>query len=167
MSTLCLAAWFLLFGGSLEGSAAEQQAKPLSTRAARIVEQLDALVASRNYTFIPVSVSALPDGVEQSLGTYYYFLSVEGEALRLHLPTIEPQMSYYTTTLDLELPAVENYSAQQQSYGWHISFGAEQGGVDYVFDLYLYTANSHVVMTLGSSEGLYMKYLGSLSSAGR
>lgn len=144
----------------------QARAEVRAQRDARYAAQLDSLIASKNYQFLPISVYELPGGSQQMVNNIYYYLALfPDEHLEVHLPTLWGYLNTYVEVLNFDAEQVQDYQANKTQVGWNITFNAQnpEDGTTFRFGIYLTTATGEVIMTM-ALPGHAMKYVGSLAA---
>ena len=145
---------------------AEQQAR-IERRAARLAEyekQLDSIVMSHNYKFIPQTMQQLPAGMMRNLQSPIYEITVWSQAVDVCIPFLKGYVPpYYPVVFNYVLPTVTGYTAEKSSNGWHITFKSTMfSATEYTFLFEISPHYGDVVLTLSSPFYNSVQYTGNI-----
>ncbi len=126
------------------------------------IAQLDSLVESHNYQFVPTSMQEIPNGDMRLIYNFYYYVAVADNHVEVHIPTVRGEIAQYVDILNFDTFGVSNYYASQTHFGWAISFNLKSSAGDsYAFAINLFTATGEAQMSLMMAGGA-VKYIGQL-----
>ena len=145
---------------------AEQQAR-IERRAARLAEyekQMDSIIMSHNYKFIPQTMQQLPAGMMRNLVNPMYEITVWSQAVDVCIPFLKGYVPpYYPVVFNYVLPSVMGYTAEKSSNGWQITFKSTMfTATDFTF---LFEVSPHygdVVLTISSPFYNSVQYTGNI-----
>lgn len=144
----------------------QQQAR-MERRAARLAEyerEVDSLVMSHNYKFIPQTMQQLPAGMMRNLNSAMYEVTVWSEAVDVCIPYLKGYVPpYYPVVFNYVVPSVMNYNAEKSNNGWHVSFKTTLfSATEYTF---LFDISAHygdVMLTISSPFNNSVQYTGNI-----
>ena len=146
-------------------SAAHQQR--IEQRAARLAayeRQIDSIIMSRSYRFIPQTMQQLPAGMMRNLNSDMYEVTVMTDAVDVFIPFLKGYVPpYYPVVFNYVLPSVENYHAEKSNNGWQISFQTTLfSATDYTFLFEVSPHYGNVVLTISSPFYNSVQYTGNI-----
>ena len=146
-------------------SAAHQQR--IEQRAARLAayeRQIDSIIMSRSYRFIPQTMQQLPAGMMRNLNSDMYEVTVMTDAIDVFIPFLKGYVPpYYPVVFNYVLPSVENYHAEKSNNGWQISFQTTLfSATDYTFLFEVSPHYGNVVLTISSPFYNSVQYTGNI-----
>ena len=146
-------------------SAAHQQR--IEQRAARLAayeRQIDSIIMSRSYRFIPQTMQQLPAGMMRNHNSDMYEVTVMTDAVDEFIPFLKGYVPpYYTVVFNYVLPSVENYHAEKSNNGWQISFQTTLfSATDYTFLFEVSPHYGNVVLTISSPFYNSVQYTGNI-----
>lgn len=145
---------------------AQQEARQ-QRRAERLAEYekfVDSLVLSHNFRFVPETMQQLPAGQMRTIFNPTYEVSVWSSSVDVCMPFLKGYAPpYYPVVFNYVLPSVENYTTEQTSHGWIVSFSSNMFSVnEYKF---LFEISSHyggAQLTISSPFYSSMQYSGNI-----
>lgn len=146
-------------------SAAHQQR--IEQRAARLAayeRQIDSIIMSRSYRFIPQTMQQLPAGMMRNLNSDMYEVTVMTDAVDVFIPFLKGYVPpYYPVVFNYVLPSVQNYHAEKSNNGWQISFQTTLfSATDYTFLFEVSPHYGNVVLTISSPFYNSVQYTGNI-----
>lgn len=146
-------------------SAAHQQR--IEQRAARLAayeRQIDSIIMSRSYRFIPQTMQQLPAGMMRNLNSDMYEVTVMTDAVDVFIPFLKGYVPpYYPVVFNYVLPSVQNYHAEKNNNGWQISFQTTLfSATDYTFLFEVSPHYGNVVLTISSPFYNSVQYTGNI-----
>ena len=136
-------------------------------RAERLAEYekfLDSLILSHNFRFVPQNMQQLPAGQIRPIINPSYEVAVWSDAVDVCIPFIKGYTPpYYPVVFNYVLPSVSNYTAEQTSHGWNISFSTTMySATDYKFLLEISYHYGGAVLTISSPFYNSVQYSGNV-----
>ena len=132
-------------------------------KAEKFANNIDSLVASHNFLFMPNSMQELPSGSMQMIYAGFYYVGLSDEHVEVHLPVVRGGVFQYIDTLNFNTFGMSNYRANRTQYGWDISFVTTSDGSSYVIMLSVSTFTGETILTLLTPTST-MRYVGYLST---
>lgn len=145
---------------------AQQEARR-QRRAERLAEYekyIDSLVLSHNFRFMPQTMQQLPAGQVRTIFNPSYEVAIWSDAVDVCMPFLKGYAPpYYPVVFNYVLPSVEDYTTEQTSHGWIVSFSTNMFSVnEYKF---LFEISSHyggAQLTISSPFYNSMQYSGNI-----
>lgn len=123
---------------------------------------IDSLVLSHNFTFLPNSMQELPGGYSQLIYNQLYYIGVFKDHVEVHVPTIRGHVVQYMEMLNFDAVDVKNYQVSKTQFGWSISFNVmSDSGANLAVSLMVYTLTGEAVLNLLTLSNT-VRYVGSI-----
>jgi hypothetical protein len=138
-------------------------------RAERIAEYehyVDSVVMSHNYRFVPQTMQQLPAGVLRTIYNPSYEVAVWSGSVDVCMPFLKGYTPpYYPVVFNYVLPSVENYTTEQTSHGWIVSFSSNMFSAnDYKFTFDISSHYGGAELTISSPFYNSVQYSGNILS---
>ena len=145
-------------------AAHQQRVEQRQARMAAYERQIDSLITSRNYRFIPETMQQLPAGVMRNLNSALYEVTVMPDAVDVFIPFLKGYVPpYYPVVFNYVVPSVSNYHAEKSSNGWQISFQTTLfSATNYTFLFEVSPHYGNVVLTISSPFYNSVQYMGNM-----
>ncbi len=145
-------------------AAHQQRMEQRAARLAAYERQIDSLITSHNYRFMPETMQQLPAGMMRNLVSAIYEVTVMTDAVDVFIPFLKGYVPpYYPVVFNYVLPTVSNYHAEKDSNGWHISFQTTMfSATDYTFLFEISPHYGDVVLTISSPYYNSVQYTGNI-----
>lgn len=145
-----------------ESSSRRPNAERRQIKNLEFIKNLDNLVASHNYQFVPISMQEMPGGAIHYVYNYYYYVAIVDNHAEVHIPTIRGGLVQYIEILNFDTFSVSNYRTSRTHFGWAISFNLNSGtDSSYAVAINLYTATGEAELNL-MTTGNVIRYVGRL-----
>lgn len=147
---------------------AQQEARQ-QRRAERLAEYekfIDSLVLSRDFRFVPQTMQQLPAGVLRTIYNPSYEVAVWSGSVDVCMPFLKGYTPpYYPVVFNYVLPSVENYTTEQTSHGWIVSFSSNMFSAnDYKFTFDISSHYGGAELTISSPFYNSVQYSGNILS---
>ena len=145
-------------------AAHQQRMEQRAARLAAYERQIDSLVTSHNYRFIPETMQQYPAGMMRNLNSALYEVTVMSNAVDVFIPFLKGYVPpYYPVVFNYVLPTVSNYHAEKSNNGWHVSFQTTLfSATDYTFLFEISPHYGDVVLTISSPFYNSVQYTGNI-----
>lgn len=152
---------------SKRAARSEKQEARRQRRAERLAayeRQIDSLVESHNFRFMPQTMQQMPAGMMRNLINPNYELTVMDGVVDVCLPFLKGYTPpYYPVVFNYILTSVQGYSAVKSSEGWHITFQSTMyTASEYTFTLEIYSRYGGATLTLSTPFYNSMQYSGNI-----
>jgi hypothetical protein len=146
-----------------------QQEMRQQRRAERLSEYekfIDSLVLSRDFRFVPQTMQQLPAGVLRTIYNPSYEVAVWSGSVDVCMPFLKGYTPpYYPVVFNYVLPSVENYTTEQTSHGWIVSFSSNMFSAnDYKFTFDISSHYGGAELTISSPFYNSVQYSGNILS---
>lgn len=129
-------------------------------RAQRFAAEVDSLVQSRSFLFVPDAMRCLPDGDLRMLYNGLYFFGLYIDHVEVHLP-IERGVTHYVEMENFDTMSIKEYRATPIQTGWNVQFQIPEGEDEYWVDFTISTITGECILTF-TTPTTTMRYIGSL-----
>lgn len=131
-------------------------------RQIRYTRQLDSMVNTLRFQFIPVNMEWGPNGSVEYINNYYYYVALYGNYLQVHIPVVIGRAISYNAIANIQTDTLSKVGTVRSGPGWKISFGAkDRNGTPYTFVLTVDSLSGRTVLDLVTTTNI-MQYNGSL-----
>lgn len=131
-------------------------------RQTRYTRQLDSMVNTFRFQFIPINMEWAPNGGVEYINNYYYYVALYGEYLQVHIPIVVGRAISYNEIADIQTDTLSNLRSLRSGPGWKVSFGAkDRSGAPYTFVFTIDSLTGRTVLDLVTKTNI-MQYNGSL-----
>lgn len=138
-------------------NAAERQ-----LRQQRFVAQLDSMVASGEFQFLPVSMQWGPRGGAEIITDFYYYVGIFKKYLQVHIPVVIGRAMTYNAIVNFDTDKMTDFRTQRNDSGWKVSFAAtDDTGTAYTFVFTIYEQTGRAILDMLSNRNV-MQYSGTI-----
>jgi len=135
-------------------------------RLAAYEKYIDSLVLSKDFRFVPQTMQQLPIGELRSIYNPTYEVAIWSDAVDVCMPFLKGYAPpYYPVVFNYVLPSVEDYTTEQTSHGWIVSFSSNMFSANeykFVFDISSHYGGAQ--LTISSPFYNSMLYSGNIFS---
>lgn len=133
-------------------------------RLANYEKYIDSIVLSHSFRFMPQTMQQLPAGQVRTIFNPSYEVAIWNNAVDVCMPFLKGYTPpYYPVVFNYVLPSVEDYTTEQTSHGWIVSFSSNMFSVNeykFIFDISSHYGGAQ--LTISSPFYNSMQYNGNI-----
>ena len=144
----------------------EAREKRRAERIANYEKFMDSVVMSRHFQFNPQTMQRQPAGPMRQIMNPNFEIGIWGDVVDVCLPYIKGYVPPYTlSVINYTLPEVQNYTTEQTSDGWTVSFSTSLFSAGtYTFTFEIYSRMGGATLTVTNPWYSPVQYTGNITA---